>query len=252
MTDYFFILKQFADAIHKGLFSFLSYSYALIVNFWAKYRDKIQSLSWSDDLEPVFQFSLMTIALLVIIIIVAYTINKHSSLKTVRASTKSQQKRLKKAKSCVSKVISRKVNFNHILSSMDGYTFELFVLEALRRVHKNIAYIDNIKLTNDGGIDGAFSLNGTWYIVQSKHYKGSVSTKDIELIGKKAEQFNESTHPYAKKMRKKHKFSNVKAMFATSGNITTPGMQAAKSLGVLIIRSDELVSSLRSRKEILH
>ena len=251
MTNYIFILNQTADAIRVGIIATFNDSQAYLLHMFMRIQNLPNLSEMISYISPDLSIVLVFLLIIILILTLAYYGIKRKSRKKIRPSSRSQQFRLKQAKDSVTKIISKKHDFNLILKTMDGFTFEIFVLEALRRVHKNISYIDNIKLTNDGGIDGAFSLNGTWYIVQSKHYKGSVSTKDIELIGKKAEQFNASKHKYAKKLRKKYKYHTVQAIFATSGNITSSGLVKAKDLNVFIIHSDDLVISLRTNKQII-
>lgn len=177
---------------------------------------------------------LMIVAPLPFVTISIYWLSRWKKIKKIRAKTLVQKKLLKQALSDIKSIKSNKKNLSQCVQKMDGFGFELFVLETLRLAYK-ARRVDSIRLTGDNGMDGGLYVDDTYIIIQSKHYSGSVQTKDIEAIGQMARRFESSEHPYAIKKRKRFKYKYVKAIFATSGHITSTGYEAAERLGVQIV-----------------
>lgn len=192
---------------------------------------------------------ILYILLLSVFFLFVYKVSQRRNRK-VRARTPAQAQKLRVAKKCVKLVLKDKLPPDVIVRKMGGFEYEIFVLLAMQTAHKNIRYFFPISLTGDRGIDGAFIIQKRLYIIQTKHYSGTVQTSDIEAIGVIASKYRNSQSPYAKRQRKHYGYNDVCPIFVTTGRVTEPGYHAANTNGVLLLGHTDMVRFLRKKDSV--
>ncbi len=66
------------------------------------------------------------------------------------------------------------------LKKINPFTFEELLLSLFKESGCKIKR--NKKYTGDGGIDGKFKYNGSWYFVQAKRYSNYIKNTDVEAF----------------------------------------------------------------------
>jgi restriction system protein len=110
------------------------------------------------------------------------------------------------------------------LRKVDPYIFEEMILTAIER--KTHAVIRNKSYSGDGGLDGAFVLNGKKILVQAKRYKGCISTKHVQDFITLCER------------------EGTRGIFVHTGRTPKPAFDMAIQSGVEILSGEKLISLL--------
>jgi len=140
------------------------------------------------------------------------------------------------------------IEFVRAATKLNGFVFELAVLYAIRKQNKKARKFFPVKLTGDGGIDGAFVLNNVLFIIQSKCYNGHVNKESIIDIGKVAKYIENTERKKAKKSLKDlvklktRKSLIVAPILVTTGNVSSLGQSLANRWRVTIIGKKDLPS----------
>lgn len=112
------------------------------------------------------------------------------------------------------------------LRKVDAFVFEEMILTAIE--NKAHVVIRNNKYTGDGGIDGAFEINGERFFVQAKRYSGYIRASDVYVFATLCKQYG------------------VKGIFVHTGK-TGSESRAGAGNQIEIISGNKLISLLLPR-----
>lgn len=181
----------------------------------------------------------------------------------VRAKSKSQKMYLNESNALYSKVAESDESNEKILEwaksrrYMNGWAFELFVMNAMAKRLGDIAYMGDVKLTNDAGFDGVIVTKSKQiYFLQSKFYSNYLTKQTFTQLAKSVEIFNKrkATNNWHKVLGIPAKFSRnteytSHPVVAYTGKISPQNVELAKKLGVELVNWSDLISYIRCDKD---
>lgn len=114
------------------------------------------------------------------------------------------------------------------LRKIDPFVFEEMILSAIEQ--KSHCVIRNSRYTGDGGLDGAFEINGKKYFIQAKRFSGYIRASDVLEFANLCKSFN------------------AKGIFVHTGKTGAEAKAAAGST-VEIVSGAKLISLLIQNKK---